>query len=199
MTLGITLLIYFGMLGSMLSISQRLQTAVSRDAMSEDSIFELTGLRVGWVGILMSIFMGGAFAVMFYFIVVSGVLRVAYPTGINDTPDSVSFSNSSSFSISSSSSSSSSSALAQPASGNSLATPPILTPDVAPVPLSTPENEKASKEKEDAAEHAGKDFVRKMQFHTLQDWYKMLLLAFLAGFAERLVPDILNRLSKRST
>lgn len=68
-----------GMAGAMISIIQRLQKATSRDAMVDDGIFELIGLRIGWVSILMSIAIGGVFALFIYVLVAAGVLDQVLP------------------------------------------------------------------------------------------------------------------------
>lgn len=76
---GILLLMACGVFGALLSITNRMQAAVAVDAMTQDGIYELTGLRVGWVGVLMSLFLGGGFALVLYLIVMAGVLDLATP------------------------------------------------------------------------------------------------------------------------
>ncbi|WP_017669551.1 hypothetical protein [Blastomonas sp. AAP53] len=70
---GLVAIMVAGMFGAMISLIQRLQKATSRDAMVEDGIYELIGLRVGWVSVLMSIGIGGVFA-LFIYVLVSGNL-----------------------------------------------------------------------------------------------------------------------------
>ena len=45
----------------------------------------------------------------------------------------------------------------------------------------------------------GDRMARSLSLLNAESFFKMLILAFLAGFAERLVPDILSRLSKRAS
>lgn len=68
-----------GMAGAMISIIQRLQKATSRDAMVDDGIFELIGLRIGWVSIFMSVAIGGVLALFIYVLVVGGLLDQVLP------------------------------------------------------------------------------------------------------------------------
>jgi len=44
----------------------------------------------------------------------------------------------------------------------------------------------------------GQYYAESLGLQQGQDFFRILLLAFLAGFAERLVPDILGRLAKKT-
>lgn len=76
---GLVWIIAAGMFGAMISIVQRLQKATSRDAMIEDGIFELIGLRVGWVSVMMSIGIGGVFALFLYALVIANMIDLVLP------------------------------------------------------------------------------------------------------------------------
>lgn len=78
-----------GMAGAMISIIQRLQKATSRDAMVDDGIFELIGLRIGWVSILMSVAIGGVFAVFIYVLIAGGLLDQVIPKMAGSGPKPV--------------------------------------------------------------------------------------------------------------
>jgi hypothetical protein len=227
-----------GIVGSMLSITQRLQTAVSRDAMTEDGIYELTGLRTGWIGVLMSFLMGGGFALVLYCIVMSGGLSVAYPevSKSNTSPPSPhptappvnpkpgATDKAAIVDSAGPSTKSRPDATVKPSVATTSATPVVPTPGE-PTPASIDQAsgigqgdvpkvatgsgrcekkkpEESSKDKLPVTESAVQctDVERLADAIGLDNatsFFKMLILAFLAGFAERLVPDILSRLNKR--
>lgn len=167
---GLVALVLAGILGSMLSVTNRLQAAVSRDATTEDGVYELTGLRVGWVGIVTSFLVGGAFALVVYGIVMAGVLDVAYPALIEPAGDA----------------------------GNTVDRPDASEAQEAGErpPLSA--NLAASCDgTRGACPGALDQTARALGLQDATSYYKMLILAFLAGFAERFVPDILGRLNKQ--
>lgn len=184
---GITLLAVTGTIGAALSIMQRLQTAVSRDAMTEDGIYELTGLRIGWFGMVISLVSGGMFAVVLYCIVMAGVLDVALPKHTsapvvgNVVADETPTANSDEIETGN--------VMGDVSTSNATDT---LAPDPRLTPLvSNGDTERCKITKSSTC-------VRQaLRFEDMPSFYKMLILAFLAGFAERLVPDILGRLSKR--
>ncbi len=185
--IGIVLMVYLGVLGALLSICQRLQAAVSQDAMTDDGIFELTGLRLGWVGLALSLFMGGAFAVVLYAIVMSDLLKSAQVDVVTTKPPPVV-------------------ATSSPAAGDS-ASAASVTPDTASPPparlaqvnVAAATQVPVCQVRDKSACVTVENLAAAMKFADVPSFYKMLILAFLAGFAERLVPDILGRLSKRGT
>lgn len=154
-----------GVFGSGLSIVNRLQSAVSRDAMDDDGIFELTGLRMGWMSILTSLFMGGVFALVLYAIAMAGLLEVAHPEVQTNAA-----------------------AAQQQVTTNS------ETSGNGDASSANPQT--CSANTRNCFEAPAK-LGNAIGLATGTDFFKMLILAFLAGFAERLVPDILGRLSKQ--
>lgn len=82
---ALVLIVLTGMAGAMISIIQRLQKATSRDAMVDDGIYELIGLRIGWVSIFMSVAIGGVLALVIYVLVVGGLLDVVLPKMASST------------------------------------------------------------------------------------------------------------------
>ncbi len=178
---GLALLFFLGSLGALLSLFHRLQDAVTRDAMIEDGIYELTGLRIGWLGILISLFMGGAFAVVFYGIVMANLLSVSEVRVSTAEPPTAS-------SSASASDDDEASDLAPEAKSVTLPSPGIVAKRENIVCKQSDKSQCVTVE----------NLATVMGFVDMTSFYKMLIYAFLAGFAERLVPDILNRLSKRS-
>jgi hypothetical protein len=209
---GYVALIVAGVLGATLSIANRLQSAVSRDAMTEDGLFELTGLRIGWVGIVTSMVMGGAFALVLYWIVMAGVLDKALPVpqsgpnkaAVSATPPAKEVDDPKK----------PGEAMTSEGMGE-IALPEAKTIDAA---QSAALSEETSDQPGDTGNKSNSDYpllvspansadadnsdeptiYAALRLRTYPDFFKMLILAFLAGFAERFVPDILNRLGKTS-
>lgn len=194
-----------GLLGATLSIANRLQTAIARDAMTEDGLFELTGLRVGWVGVVTSQVMGSAFAIVLYWIVMAGVLDKAlpisqaevsqtYPPGGNaeGTPTSADTGKKST-----SSDSPAASVFTKTAASGA-----PLSPHTATTRTKAEEGKATAtcpKIDTNPCKDVKPTIYQALGLATYPDFFKMLILAFLAGFAERFVPDILSRLSKTDT
>jgi len=189
---GYLMLAGAGVFGSFLSITNRMQSAISVDAMTQDGIYELTGLRVGWVGILMSFVLGGGFALVLYGIVLAGLLQVAMPS-----------------SSTSSDAGQASSAVAEKVPAGKIGDAALAAVSKSqeyhaaqtPPGLETRETKKLSSLPECTSQNCGPAWAltvaNSLGFARGVDLFKMLVLAVLAGFAERLVPDILNRLSKQ--
>lgn len=212
-TIGYGVLAYAGMLGAIMSIVQRLQSAISHDAMTTDGIFELIGLRLGWTGILLSVISGGIFALVLYFVVMAGLFMAAVPASNITGP-----------------------AMNAQAIDNRIASEITVLegslaeltkpgPQVAQGTLAANEAASAKRIQEIATMQSELDDKRKVRkYFELErkmlepgvdpksnhadklakslglldgsSFFKMLILSFLAGFAERMVPDILERLRK---
>ena len=162
--MGLTIIASVGVLGAILSVSNRLQTAVELDAMAQDGIYELLALRMGWVGVLVSTFMGGAFALVLFCLVRADVTSTILPGSGSAQRDNIGLSE-------------------------------LTRQSEPPVNVNT----LVSMKMERSIPGSQPAEVAKALGLSEMDFYKMLLFALLAGFAERLVPDILNRLSKQSS
>lgn len=217
---GLTTLWAAGVTGAVLSIANRLQTAVSRDAMTEDGIFELTGLRVGWVGIVTSMILGGSFALVIYGVVMAGLLRVAYPEVESAEPLATAESSAQGLQNSDKIEEGLETVAGGDAAITDAAVEGVETGEDSVAAASAPSGTGTSKVSassdiadvdaprgrlcdESAAEKTcnsyGDRMARSLSLLNAESFFKMLILAFLAGFAERLVPDILSRLSKRAS
>jgi hypothetical protein len=206
---GYVALMVAGVLGATLSIANRLQTAVSRDAMTEDGLFELTGLRIGWVGILTSMVMGGAFALVLYWIVMAGVLDKALPLPQSGPPKREIRETSPSQESGDAKKSLEISSTVNVTSPDSTGT----ADNIPSLPIFSEQDDNKTEVK-DNQDNMSEPLIispeisqssnnlnyptiySALRLRTYPDFFKMLILAFLAGFAERFVPDILNRLGK---
>lgn len=206
LTTGMLLIVGAGIVGALLSIINRLQTVTSTDAMENDGIYELTGLRVGWVGILMSLGLGGGFALVLYAIVMAGLLQVATP---DRTGEVIAVEKRDEGQTKAAASS----VPASPVNTAVLSNGKSVTPD-AKSKRENPSEVAASPKTENTTEPQvtaipetckvakkcpawANDVAIAIGLHDAAAFFKMLVLAFLAGFAERFVPDILNRLRKQ--
>jgi hypothetical protein len=190
-----------GIAGALCSALQRVQKAVGYNAMAADPVYDMVSLRIGYGGILVSIFTGGVFALLLYIIVVAGYASQLLPAGAADSAKSA----------------------AELAMRGATGNPPMSAdPTASALAISTGQQNSADGTGPKAGDAASVDSQQPGQrsaaaprdeepsiysfFKTLvtpaYDWdpanlFRMLLLAFLAGFTERLVPDILTRLSQR--
>lgn len=185
---GLLVIMAAGMAGGMISIVQRLQKATSRDATVDDGIFELIGLRVGWLSVLMSIGIGGVFALFLYVLSAAHLLEIVLPAfketlggGINGAIDPAK-----------------ADAVAKAAADTSAAA--AAAPPTAPVGGNgASPDQNAGWRKRCDIELCNSwlaQVTAALGFKDIGQYYKMVALAFVAGFAERFVPDIINKLTK---
>lgn len=153
---ALVIVIVAGMLGAMISIIQRLQKATSRDAMIDDGIFELIGLRIGWVSVIMSVLIGGVFALFIYVLVAADLLDQLLPKMDDPTVQRLSDEE-------------------QRRGAGTLDCNP------------TGKN---------ACPHIADKMFQALGLASRFDLFKLVAYAFVSGFAERFVPDIITKLTK---
>lgn len=223
---GLAVIIVAGMFGAMISIIQRLQKATSRDAMVEDGIFELIGLRVGWLSVLLSIGIGGVFALFLYVLVMADAAdlllpdiaggddperdRLAPASGGADAPaNTASAEAAPPLTTSADPSPLTLAANGDGAPADATGAPPAAGAD-APAAGNTEQAQGSSDERKEAAAKSqpcpisNKTCIMwvdkvadSLGLQNRVGFYKMIATAFVAGFAERFVPDIINKIGKQ--
>lgn len=191
-----------GVFGAFLSITNRMQAAISVDAMTQDGIYELTGLRTGWVGILMSFVLGGGFALVLYGIVMAGLFSVVDPTQPVAAPAGPAPSGPAP--ASTTPAAGAPPVTAAPAIALAAPVPPVARPKAGDRGAGAPKPDERQPQRCVAGKDArcvdvGGEMAAALGLQGGLNFFRMLVLAFLAGFAERFVPDILNRLSKQGS
>lgn len=170
-TVGVV--IFAGIMGGCVSMLQRIQSAPNEG----DSLYNLAALSHGWKGISLSPLYGAIFAMLLYVLFTAGILKGAVfpevetlrvPSAPSATPSSTSSTQEPS---------------APMASTEATATAnlsPVQTPSPTPSQMAAPAPR--SLPFSDTAPVDGKAYAL------------LVIWSFIAGFAERLVPDTLNRL-----
>lgn len=225
-------LAYAGMLGAIMSIVQRLQKAVSHDAMVTDGIFELTGLRLGWLGLVLSVVSGGVFALVLYFTVMGGLFLAAVPApkiegavryseikskltaeiaaddqklrDLRARPSPppgapTSAVDAARRALETGGADGSPAAPSQSGNAGDAAAIAAIEDKQRERQIALQyvrDQENATLPVRDKDDTSGQQFATSLGLADGTQFFRMLILAFLAGFAERFVPDILERLRK---
>lgn len=177
---------FAGIVGGCVSMLQRIQSAPSEG----DALFNLASLTNGWRGLSLSPLYGGIFASLLFILFAAGVLQGSIFPKIETATNS---------------------AVAKPTKGDKDA--PSRAPDAAATPEQsaagpTPEQPAAGSSSEPAVIPAPtpptetqktgvlqiKDFLKETGPKDGVSFALLIIWSFIAGFAERLVPDTLNRL-----
>ena len=184
--IGLILIYFIGRMGAAMSVVQRLQTAV-RDT-GQDAFFEVTALCTGRRGVSIAMLSGGIFALLLYVIFAAGLAKnLGMSGGIFPEVEASSPANDAPQNGTGTPQANATNAQATARSGASTGTS-------APQPRAAPRRASAS-----AFPKFVRDIGRHLGFDDYPDFFKMLLLAFLAGFAERLVPDAIDRMIQRKS
>ena len=187
-----------GIVGGCVSMLQRIQSTSSEG----DALFNLAALTNGWRGILLSPLYGGIFAVLLFILFAGGVLNGAvFPTIVTPSRSQVPAPS------------------PTPIVAKAPTPAPTLAPSAsptasaksqstnAPVPEASPavrsEAQKVEPSPSPSAAAKGgvlqiKDFLKETGPASGISYALLIIWSFLAGFAERLVPDTLNRLVQKN-
>lgn len=178
-TVGVV--IFAGIMGGCVSMLQRIQSAPNEG----DALYNLAALSHGWKGISLSPLYGAIFAMLLYVLFTAGILKGAVfpevgtlrvPPAPTATPGQTPTPEASRAAPPASESTADTAAASSP-TANALS-PILVTPTPTPLPAIAPRSLPFS----DTAPVDGKAYAL------------LVIWSFIAGFAERLVPDTLNRL-----
>ena len=162
---------FAGIVGGCVSMLQRIQSAPSEG----DALFNLAALTTGWRGLSLSPLYGGIFASLLFVLFAAGVLQGSVFPKIQtlERPDAVQ---------------------PQPDPGGKSITPQLTAASETPAnqtPAALTSNPVPSDEDQILKV---KDFLKKTGPRDGVAFALLMIWSFIAGFAERLVPDTLNRL-----
>lgn len=176
---------FAGIVGGCVSMLQRIQSAPSEG----DALFNLAALTNGWRGLSLSPLYGGIFASLLFILFAAGILKGSVFPDIKTVDLS---------------------AATQAAPAQEQTSPPAAEPKpVQTIPASAEEQQEAtpSEVKEKTLANASlnakpddnqvlkiNDFLRKTGPRDGVAFALLMIWSFIAGFAERFVPDTLNRL-----
>jgi len=204
-----------GIVGGCVSMLQRIQAAPT----DGDALFNLAALTNGWRGILLSPLYGGIFACLLFILFAGQILNGSiFPTIVTPSRSAVTTSTPAP-SASPSAPASNVSRTPTPAGGVAGTDSPSPSPGVRVAPTPSPRSAASpagSPDVRSAAIKADsspspaqaastsrvlqiKDFLRETGPASGLAYALLIIWSFLAGFAERLVPDTLNRLVQKNS
>ena len=197
-----------GIIGGCVSMLQRIQSAPTEG----DALFNLAALTNGWRAILLAPLYGGIFACLLFVMFAGGVLNGAvFPTIVTPSRSAAA--------VAASPTPASPPSVGKAASPSPSATPPLTTSDAGKTASPTSPSQAATatprteiqKTETPSPTPSGaaarpspavlqiKDFLRETGPSSGVAYALLIIWSFLAGFAERLVPDTLNRLVQKNS
>jgi len=191
-----------GIVGGCVSMLQRIQSASSEG----DALYNLAALTNGWRGILLSPLYGGIFACLLFVLFAAGILSGSvFPTIVTPgrnpqaqpsaTPTTGGAQRTASPVPSSTPNAASSPSPSTPSTSASTLTPATQETPRPEAPTPTPEPAVATTR---TGVLQIKDFLKETGPASGVSYALLIIWSFLAGFAERLVPDTLNRLVQKN-
>ena len=188
----VTVVIFAGIMGGCVSMLQRIQSAPGEG----DALYNLAALSHGWKGISLSPLYGGIFATLLFILFSAGILKGTIfpmittppnPTTVNSknknerAQTSLNSNSNSENKADQSATNSNNSNASQNTSSAQTTAPAQAAPATSPTPTPTPD--------------ISFNGLLQGTYHDSGISYALLIVwSFIAGFAERLVPDTLNRL-----
>jgi hypothetical protein len=167
-----------GTIGGCVSMLQRIQSAPSEG----DAIYNLASLEKGWTGISLSPLYGAIFAMVLFVLFSAGILRGTVFPVIRTIRDEIA-----------------GSAQAGTQSASATKKDDAVTQEGSPTPVASPANAQEPAKKPDEPRQSLSsipftEFLGTTYPERGIDYALLIVWSFIAGFAERLVPDTLNRL-----
>ena len=172
--LGLTIgaVVFFGILGGCVSMLQRIQSVPTEG----DALFNLAAIANGWRGLSLSPLYGGIFATLLFIMFAAGILQGSIFPKIETAAGSEVLVNVQE------------TANAAPGTTPAPGASPAASPAASPTATTTPTD----------TQKTGvlqlKDFLSKTGPQDGVSFALLMIWSFIAGFAERFVPDTLNRL-----
>jgi hypothetical protein len=213
LTLGFGYYILFtaGVLGAAVSYMRRLQAAIDHDAAAGDGLTELQALGGSRISALSSIVLGGIFAILVYWLSIAGLFTYLVPetaaqpslaAGQSSAEIDVASRQAALDALSSQGADEAALGEARTALADAQKRKAVLDeaaaallPGIATCP--TPPTDTLGMESRYTACSVGSLYARLLGLADARSFYLLLVLAFLAGFAEQLVPDKLKQLTQR--
>ena len=194
---GITVgaVVFAGIIGGCVSMLQRIQSAPAEG----DALFNLASLTNGWIGLSLSPLYGAIFAAVLFFLFAAGVLKGAVFPTIETAESDVTAQERQAEPVPSPSPSPTASpeaaaATASPAEAASPAASPAVSPSPSPTGSPSPSPPRELTATQQTGILHAKDFIKQTGPKDGVSFALLMIWSFIAGFAERLVPDTLNRL-----
>ncbi len=193
-----------GIVGGCISMLQRIQSTPTEG----DALFNLAALTSGWRGIMLAPVYGGIFAFILFVLFAGGVLNgVVFPTIVtpksqadspaaaSETPDPITPTSAPSPALASDANT------AIPAESNTLSEAQRTE---SPTPASSKPASAPTRSSESASDARSsvltiERFLKETGPASGVSYALLIVWSFLAGFAERLVPDTLNRLVQKNS
>jgi hypothetical protein len=180
-----------GIIGGCVSMLQRIQSAPTEG----DALFNLAALNNGWIGLSLSPLYGAIFATLLFILFAAGILKGSvFPT--IETAGSDAIVERQEKPASEATTPTPTPTPATPAAAPGAALSPTVTPTPTPTPTATPSPSPTPSltETQRRGILQAKDFLKETGPKDGISFALLMIWSFIAGFAERLVPDTLNRL-----
>jgi hypothetical protein len=178
--LGLTVgsVVFFGTVGGCVSMLQRIQSAPTEG----DALFNLAALNNGWRGLSLSPIYGAIFALLLFIMFASGIMQGTIFPKIETAAGSEILVDVKDTTAAASVPAASPSGTPEPGA--------IVSPAATPTPTPTP----TPSDTQRTGVLQLKDFLKQTGPQDGVSFALLMIWSFIAGFAERLVPDTLNRL-----
>lgn len=180
-----------GIVGGCVSMLQRIQSAPTEG----DALFNLAALTNGWIGLSLSPLYGAIFATVLFILFAAGILKGSVFPTIETAEADATVEHREAPPVTNPSSKPSPTATLPPAALTTLPASgsPTATPTATPTSTPSP-SPSASPSPQQTGVLRARDFLQRTGPKDGASFALLMIWSFIAGFAERFVPDTLNRL-----